>query len=189
MALKLMNQQGKRHSFVLLDEAPTLYIPHLDQLPATARSHKVATVYMAQDFSQIRKQYGQNEAEVLISNLNNQFFGRVANLNTAEYVSRLFGKEERVIRSESSSNNTPNASALAGVLLNPRSSADSQGSSISHSLVERTVVYPQELLSLQVGHFMGTTCRLTLSAFQCSFNHLSIPEAGLSRFVRWNWAK
>jgi hypothetical protein len=164
VALKLMNQQGKRHSFVLLDEAPTLYIPHLDQLPATARSNKVATVYMAQDFSQMRKQYGQNEAEVLISNLNNQFFGRVANLNTAEYVSRLFGKEERVIRSESSSNNTPR-----GVLFNPKAGAGSQGSSVSHSLVERTVVYPQELLNLEVGHFMGTTVETDNTSFSMRF--------------------
>jgi hypothetical protein len=45
-----MNQQGKRHSFFLLDEGPTLFIPKLDQLPATARSNKVATIYMAQTF-------------------------------------------------------------------------------------------------------------------------------------------
>jgi hypothetical protein len=164
VALKLMNQQNKRHSLVLLDEAPTLYIPHLDQLPATARSNKVATVYMAQDFSQMKKQYGQTEAEVLISNLNNQFFGRVANLNTAEYVSRLFGKQERVIRSESSSNNSPR-----GVLFNPKAGMGSEGSSVSHSLVERTVVYPQELLSLQVGHFMGTTVETDNTSFSMAF--------------------
>ncbi len=164
VALKLMNQQGKRHSFVLLDEAPTLYIPHLDQLPATARSNKVATIYMAQDFSQMKKQYGQNEAEVLISNLNNQFFGRVANLNTAEYVSRLFGKEERVVRSESAGNNTPR-----GVLFNSKAGMGSQSSSVSHSLVERTVVYPQQLLSLEVGHFLGTTVETDNTSFSMQF--------------------
>ncbi|MDJ1505252.1 type IV secretory system conjugative DNA transfer family protein [Xanthocytophaga agilis] len=163
VALKLMNQQGKRHSYVLLDEAPTLYIPHLDQLPATARSNKVATIYMAQDFSQMRKQYGQNEAEVLISNLNNQFFGRVANLHTAEYVSRLFGKEERVIRSESSSDNRPR-----GFLMGQKGNG-SQGSSVSHSLQERTVIHPQELLNLAVGHFVGTTVETVQTSFSMSF--------------------
>jgi type IV secretory pathway TraG/TraD family ATPase VirD4 len=29
------------------------------------------------DFSQMKKEYGQNEAEAITSNLNNQFFGRV----------------------------------------------------------------------------------------------------------------
>jgi type IV secretory pathway TraG/TraD family ATPase VirD4 len=105
VALKQMNQQGKHHSFVLLDEGPTLYVPKLDQLPATARSNKVATIYMVQDFSQMKKLYGQNEADALISNLNNQFFGRVASLSTAEYVSRLFGKEDRLLRSEGHSDN------------------------------------------------------------------------------------
>ncbi|MDJ1485899.1 type IV secretion system DNA-binding domain-containing protein [Cytophagaceae bacterium YF14B1] len=177
VALKLMNQQGKRHSLVLLDEAPTLYIPHLDQLPATARSNKVATVYMAQDFSQMRKQYGQNEAEALISNLNNQFFGRVANLNTAEYVSRLFGKEERVIRSESNSNNTPR-----GVLFNPKAGLGSQGSSVSHSLVERTVVYPQKLLNLQVGHFMGTTVETDSVNFSMAFQSPAYKRSKIEPF-------
>ena len=80
VATKQMNQQGKRHSFVLLDEGPTLFIPKLDQLPATARSNKVATIYMAQDFAQMRKEYGQNKAEAITSNLNNQLFGRMASL-------------------------------------------------------------------------------------------------------------
>jgi type IV secretory pathway TraG/TraD family ATPase VirD4 len=48
-----------------------------------ARSNKVATIYMAQDFSQMKKEYGQNEAEAITSNLNNQFVGRMANLHTA----------------------------------------------------------------------------------------------------------
>ncbi len=46
VALKLINQQGKHHSYVLLDEGSTLYIPKFDQLPATARSNKVATIYI-----------------------------------------------------------------------------------------------------------------------------------------------
>ncbi len=65
VATKQMNQQGKRHSFILLDEGPTLFIPKLDQIPATARSNKVATIYMAQDFSQMKKEYGQNESEAI----------------------------------------------------------------------------------------------------------------------------
>ena len=35
-----MNQAGKHHSAILLDEAPTLYIPKLEIIPATARSNK-----------------------------------------------------------------------------------------------------------------------------------------------------
>jgi type IV secretory pathway TraG/TraD family ATPase VirD4 len=127
VALKLMNSQGKHHSYVLLDEGPTLYIPKLDQLPATARSNRVATIYMAQDFSQMKKQYGQNEAEAITSNLNNQFFGRVANLHTAEYVSRLFGREDRLMRSEGLSNNQSGTLSLG---FDGRVSAGSTGNSV-----------------------------------------------------------
>jgi type IV secretory pathway TraG/TraD family ATPase VirD4 len=166
VALKLMNSQGKHHSYVLLDEGPTLYIPKLDQLPATARSNKVATIYMAQDFSQMKKEYGQNEAEAITSNLNNQFFGRVANLHTAEYVSRIFGKEDRLMRSEGLSNNQPNSLNLG---LDGRTSAGSTGNSVNYSLQERNRIYPQELLNLEVGQFLGTTVETANPKFSIHF--------------------
>jgi hypothetical protein len=166
VALKLMNSQDKHHSYVLLDEGPTLYIPKLDQLPATARSNKVATIYMAQDFSQMKKEYGQNEAEAITSNLNNQFFGRVANLHTAEYVSRIFGKEDRLMRSEGLSNNQPNSLNLG---LDGRTSAGSTGNSVNYSLQERNRIYPQELLNLEVGQFLGTTVETANPKFSIHF--------------------
>jgi type IV secretory pathway TraG/TraD family ATPase VirD4 len=64
-------------------------------IPAIARSNKVATIYMAQDFSQMVFSYGKEAAEVIISNLNNQFYGRVGSLATAKHVSELFGKEKK----------------------------------------------------------------------------------------------
>jgi type IV secretory pathway TraG/TraD family ATPase VirD4 len=166
VASKQMNQQGKRHSFVLLDEGPTLFIPKLDQLPATARSNKVATIYMAQDFSQMKKEYGQNESEAITSNLNNQFFGRVASLPTAEYVSRLFGRKEQLMRSEGRSDSRPESFDWA---LNGRSHSGTQGSSVSYSLQERSLVHPQELLQLEVGQFMGTTVETESPTFNIHF--------------------
>ena len=78
VALKQMNQQGKRKSFVLLDEAPTLFIPKFEVVPATARSNKVASVYMAQDFAQMNDMFGQEKSEVIIANLSNQFYGKLS---------------------------------------------------------------------------------------------------------------
>ena len=166
VATKQMNQQGKRHSFILLDEGPTLFIPKLDQLPATARSNKVATIYMTQDFSQMKKEYGQNESEAITSNLNNQFFGRVASLPTAEYVSRLFGRKEQLVRSEGRSDSRPESFDWG---LNGRSHSGTQGSSVSYSLQERSLVHPQELLQLEVGQFMGTTVETESPTFNIHF--------------------
>ncbi|MEL6653989.1 MAG: TraM recognition domain-containing protein, partial [Bacteroidota bacterium] len=134
VALKLMNQPKKHHSMVLLDEGPTLYIPNFDQIPATARSNKVATIYMAQDISQMEKHYGRTNAEVIISNLNNQLFGRVSNPRTAEHVSKLFGKAEKPIR-ETSQNRL--------------------GRSISLRQKEQDILPAQEVMKLAVGEFAG----------------------------------
>jgi type IV secretory pathway TraG/TraD family ATPase VirD4 len=94
VALKMMNQDGKHHSMLLLDEAPTLYIPKLEAVPATGRERKIAVFYIAQDISQIVDRYGKEKKDTIIANLANQFWGRVSHHETAEHISRIFGKHE-----------------------------------------------------------------------------------------------
>ncbi|MEO1218675.1 MAG: type IV secretory system conjugative DNA transfer family protein [Bacteroidota bacterium] len=145
VALKLMNEQHKHHSLVLLDEAPTLYIPKFDQIPATARSNKIATIYMAQDISQMIQSYGQVHAEVIIGNLNNQLFGRVANQKTADYISRIFGKgDKEVIEFSRSQSGEGTFSAR-------------RSKSYSHRIREAELITGPELMSLGVGEFVGLT--------------------------------
>ena len=165
VALKLMNQQGKRHSFVLLDEAPTIFIPKFDQIPATARSNKIATVFMAQDFSQIRKYYGHVEAQAIISNLNNQFYGRVASTETAEYISKMIGKEDKLYRAESESNSR--SSDWLSTSSNGRSNTQNQSTSLS--LQERSLVKVQDVFNLSVGEFIGTTVETETPNFYGKF--------------------
>ena len=94
-AIKRMNQQGRLPSLVLLDEAPTLFIPNFAQLPATARSNKVATVYAVQDVAQMEALTSRQESEMILANLSNQFWGRTTNTATAERVSKMFGKIDK----------------------------------------------------------------------------------------------
>lgn len=94
VVIKQMNPQRKAPSAVILDEAPTLYIPDFEQLPATGRENKVATVFAAQDISQIEGMYGKNKKDTILANLNNQFYGRVGQRETAQYVSDLWGMED-----------------------------------------------------------------------------------------------
>ncbi|MFC5413158.1 type IV secretory system conjugative DNA transfer family protein [Larkinella bovis] len=102
-ALKRMNQRGRIPSVVILDEAPTLFIPNFQQIPATARDNKVATVYAVQDIAQMEGTLGASVAEMIISNLSNQFFGRTTNPKTAERVSKLFGKYDQAFEGRSMS--------------------------------------------------------------------------------------
>jgi len=136
VALKQLNTPNRHPSIVIMDEAPTVFIPNIDRIPATARSNKVAFAYCAQDISQIVAGYGNTNAESIIGNLNNQFYGRVSNPKTAEHIVRLFGKEEKEVYSESRS-------------------TSSQGSSqsVSKSIQERNRHNTQEFLQLDTGEF------------------------------------
>ncbi|MEK6478324.1 type IV secretory system conjugative DNA transfer family protein [Catalinimonas sp. 4WD22] len=153
VSLKQMNQQGKHKCFVLLDEAPTLYIPKFEMIPATARSNKIASVYMAQDYAQMIDMYGREKTEVIIANLSNQFYGKVSSVQTAKSVSEMIGKEERLITNHSrgSSRGSKGGRNL------------SHNTSISHQ--ERYIIKPQEVMQLQPGEFVGQTVESTIPYF------------------------
>ena len=91
---KLINHKGKLKCGVLLDELPTIYLKGIDNLIATARSNKVAIVLGAQDKSQLKRDYGEKESEVIFNTVGNVFSGQV-NGKTAEELSKSFGKEFR----------------------------------------------------------------------------------------------
>ena len=100
--MKVLNQPNKAKSIFLVDEFPTIYIPNVEQLPATARSNKVSTVLACQDISQIVDGYGREKGDTILSNLGNQFYGRTTNIQTAERVSKIFGKYDKTKISTSS---------------------------------------------------------------------------------------
>jgi len=95
VSTKLMNEPEKAKSVIIIDESPTIYLPNFEQIPATSRSNKIAVVVGAQDISQMRDKYGVEKAEVLISNLGNQFFGRTTNKETAERVYKPINTKKR----------------------------------------------------------------------------------------------
>ena len=95
---KVINMPGKRHSAVLIDELPTIYIKGLDNLINTARSNRVAVVLGAQDKSQLIRDYDKKESDVIFNTVGNVFAGAVKG-ETAESLSKSFGKAERETRS------------------------------------------------------------------------------------------
>lgn len=130
---KLINHKHKRHSAVLLDELPTVFIKGLDNLIATARSNKVAIILGAQDRSQLKRDYGDDEAKVIFSTVGNIFSGQV-NEETAEALSKMFGKEFREQQSKSISD-------------------DSDSTSISYQLQE--IMPASKIGTLTQGMFLG----------------------------------
>ena len=88
---KLINKKGMLKSSVIIDELPTIYFKGLDNLIATARSNKVAVCIGFQDFSQLKRDYGDKEAAVVMNTVGNIFSGQVVG-ETAKTLSERFGK-------------------------------------------------------------------------------------------------
>ena len=89
--VKLINKKGMLKSSVIIDELPTIYFKGLDNLIATARSNKVAVCIGFQDFSQLKRDYGDKEAAVVMNTVGNIFSGQVVG-ETAKTLSERFGK-------------------------------------------------------------------------------------------------
>lgn len=153
VALKMMNQDGKHPSLVLLDEAPTLYIPKLENVPATGRERKIAVIYVAQDISQIVDRYGKEKKDTIISNLANQFWGRVSHHETAEYISKLFGKEEVTRRSYTQGNSEGTSSRS---LFDPTTDSKGYSNSFTDSIVDKEVLKASDVYKFTPGTFAYT---------------------------------
>ncbi|MFT2010966.1 conjugal transfer protein MobC [Pontibacter sp. 13R65] len=147
-AIKLVNQKNRLKSSLVFDEFPTIYFNGIDSLIATARSNKVATTLGVQDYSQLRKDYGREQAEVVMNIVGNVISGQVTG-ETAKQLSERFGK-----------------------ILQRRESVSINGSdtSVSRSTQLDAAVPPATIASLSSGEFVGMVaddpqCRIALKAF------------------------
>lgn len=88
---KLVNRKNQQKCSMIFDEFPTIYFNGIDNLIATARSNKVAVTLAVQDYSQLKKDYGREQAEVILNIVGNVVFGQVTG-DTAKQLSERFGK-------------------------------------------------------------------------------------------------
>jgi len=89
--IKVVNQKNKLKCNLVVDEFPTIYFNNMDSVIATARSNKVATTLAVQDYSQLKKDYGREQAEVIMNIVGNIVSGQVPG-DTAKQLSERFGK-------------------------------------------------------------------------------------------------
>jgi len=146
--IKLVNKKGQEKCSLIFDEFPTIYFNGIDSLIATARSNKVATTLAVQDFSQLKKDYGKDQAEVIMNIVGNVISGQVTG-ETAKQLSERFGKIMQD-RESVSINRTD--------------------TSISKSKQLETAVPPSRIASLSSGEFVGTVadnpdCNIELKIF------------------------
>lgn len=92
--MKLANQKGKHKSAIIIDELPTMFVHGLDNLIATARSNEVAILLGFQDFSQLKADYKEANANKIIQTVGNFFVGQCFD-ETAEKISKRIGKNKQ----------------------------------------------------------------------------------------------
>ena len=159
--IKQVNQKEKLKSSLIFDEFPTIYLNNMDSLIATARSNKVATCLGIQDFSQLRKDYGREQADVIMNITGNIISGQVSG-DTAKQLSERFGK---IMQDRESL------------------SINSADTSISRSKQLESAVPSSKISSLSSGEFVGMvaddpTCKIELKTFHSEIinDHIKLKE-------------
>ncbi len=141
----------------------------MDSVIATARSNKVATTLGVQDFSQLRKDYGKEQADVIMNITGNIISGQVTG-DTAKQLSERFGK---IMQDRASF------------------SVNSADTSISHSKQLESAIPPSKISALSSGEFVGMVAddpqqKIELKAFHCEIlnNHEALKESrkGIRKF-------
>jgi hypothetical protein len=148
--VKLVNKKGKQKSSLIFDEFPTIYLNNMDSLIATARSNKVSTCLGIQDFSQLRKDYGREQADVIMNITGNIVAGQVTG-DTAKQLSERFGK---IMQDRESY------------------SINSGDTSISRSKQLDSAIPSSKISALSSGEFVGMVAddpdnKIELKAFHC----------------------
>lgn len=132
--VKIINKKNQHKITLIIDELPTMYFRGLDNLIATARSNKVAVVLGYQDFSQLKRDYGDKEATAIINTIGNTFAGLVTG-ETAKTLEGQFGRNKQKRKSVSMSDS---------------------GESVSISEQNDLIIPASKISTLTQGNFVGT---------------------------------
>jgi hypothetical protein len=158
--LKIINQKDKLKSSLILDEYPTLVADVIATI-ATGRSNLISTCLGIQDASQLRKEYGKEQADVIMNIVGNMAVGQVAG-DTAKLVSDKIG---RIMQDRESL------------------SINRSDTSISKSKQLEAAVPASRISSLSSGEFVGLVAdnpdeKIELKAFHCEIinDHDAIKE-------------
>jgi hypothetical protein len=147
---RLVNRKNQQKCSLVFDEWPTIYSNGIDTLMATARSNKVATTIGIQDYSQLKKDYGRDQAEVVMSIAGNIISGQVVG-DTAKLLSERFGK---IVQQRESI------------------SINSNDTSVSRSTQLDSAIPPSAIATLSSGEFVGIVSdnpdqKISLKVFKC----------------------
>ncbi|PWN59971.1 type IV secretion system DNA-binding domain-containing protein [Chryseobacterium oncorhynchi] len=90
---KTLNKQGMDPSMYVVDEFPTVYVRGIDNLIATGRSNKIATVLGFQSFAQIIVNYGKEISDQMLRICGTRIMGQMMD-DDAKIISENIGKQK-----------------------------------------------------------------------------------------------
>lgn len=162
---KLVNRKQQQKCSLVFDEFPTIYFNGIDNLIATARSNKVAVTLAVQDYSQLKKDYGREQAEVIMNIVGNIICGQVTG-DTAKQLSERFGKINQIKESFS---------------------INAMDTSVSKSTQLDYAIPASKIAGLSSGEFVGMvaddpTNKIDLKTFHCQIqnDHETIQQEELA---------
>lgn len=156
-AINRMNHQNRAESVIIIDEGPTIKLPGFQDTPATIRSNKACVIYSVQDIVQMEGEVGREQAEMIVSNLGNQFYFRTIAEKSVERVSKIFGKKDVEFDSFSKSktkSGLPDSSRTKG---------------ISTSIQQRDRLEAQQIMRFIPGQAAGLIAEGNVNEFICQF--------------------
>jgi hypothetical protein len=159
VCFKSMYGHGRTKSFVAIDELPTLFIPGLSELPATARKYGISTVACVQSNAQLEDTYGNVGAKRIQDTLVNKIIGSSEG-ESAEWASRMMGKKEKEIITSSSSIST-----------HERGSSETYGSGFY--VQEKLIIPPQSFMEFKIGEFAGKIAESNSTFFHIHLKNVS----------------
>ncbi|MBB6130842.1 conjugal transfer protein MobC [Mucilaginibacter lappiensis] len=158
--LKLVNKKGKLKSSLIFDEFPTLTADLIPTI-STGRSNLISVTIGIQDFSQLKKDYGADHADVITGIVGNVICGQVTG-DTAKKMSENFGK----------------------IMQNRESlSINSSDTSVSKSTQLDYAIPASKIATLSSGEFVGMVadnpdCKIDLKMFHAELqnDHAAIKK-------------
>lgn len=147
---RLVAKKGRLPSSIIVDELPTVYWNGAPNLIGIARGYRCAITLAIQDYSQLKRDYSREEAEILLNICGNLFCGQTVG-ETAKGVSDRIGK-----------------------VVQPRDSVsiNRTDTSVSKNTQLELAVPPSRISQLSSGEFVGLiadtpTDTVKLKAFHC----------------------
>lgn len=184
--IKLVNRKDQLKSSLVFDEFPTIYFNNIDSLIATARSNRVSTTLAVQDFSQLKKDYGGEQADVITGIVGNIISGQVTG-DTAKTLQENFGKivqDKNSMTINSNDTSTTKATQLDYAIPTAKIASLSSG-----EFVGIVADNPEEKIRLKVFHSEIQNDHAAIKAEEDGYSPIPVIENVTEEDITENYKK